>query len=730
MKKATKTHAGSALETAFEHIATPVMVFDATLQSVIAMNKQARAVFGEILIPREFCEKISTSEKRQFEKAIQNCTEDEKSRSSRLVIGKQRWKAQCSSFDGGVVVTFEKIKPPVSLKSKLLAGFVNSMGDSALITDEHSNIVGANKAICDGLNISPASLRDLSTADLGGDISQGKIQQFRASSASGPVMFDMKVTSPDGSVLDYEVNLFEMTVNKKKYYGSVSRDITEFKQAQLELERSNKRFESIATATMEALWEVDIVTNIRWANEVHQKLYGLTRHDPVPPGAAWQERIHPSVRTKVIASLQDAVNRRKDKWITEYWFCTPTGAYIYIYDRTLLMYDEEGNLKRMMGSMVDLTELKNMQEELSIQKNLSEGIINSLPGVFYLLDREGRFLRWNKNFEKITGYSAEEIKMHPADKFVYKNEAHILHTKVKEVFQKGQAEMEATLVDKNGVGRPFYLSGWRTTIDNEECLIGTGMDITEMKKAQESVKRMELKITEQRIQEQKTISRAIINAQEKERNHIARELHDNVNQLLAGARLYLTMGAKKSDELSELMKYPLELLDTGIQEIRYLTHKNITPSNNPDLEQLLEGLKTMLLAASIDCTLRYNLTEQLEENLLINVYRILQEQVNNIMRHSKAKNVLIEISSHHNDLHIHTQDDGIGFDVHKLREGIGIYNLYSRVEAYNGIIGIQSEPGKGCTIDIKIPAFNGVAEERAHGREAAREKRRASNLLS
>ena len=215
--------------------------------------------------------------------------------------------------------------------------------------------------------------------------------------------------------------------------------------------------------------------------------------------------------------------------------------------------------------------------------------------------------------------------------------------------------------------------------------------------------REEIKITEQKIQEQKTISRAIINAQEKERNHIGRELHDNVNQLLAGARLYLTMGAKKDKNFGEILKYPLELLDHGIQEIRHLTHRNITPAKDVELKHLLESITDLLKAGSIKCSLHYDLERTLNENLLINVYRILQEQANNILKHSKAKKVSIKVEDRDSYLYIQTVDNGIGFDVHHLREGIGLYNIYSRVEAYNGEVAIESEPGMGCKIEIRLP---------------------------
>lgn len=579
----------------------------------------------------------------------------------------------------------------------------DSLGDFFLLTDENFNIVEANAPLLKKTGLTKPELLNHNALELGGEISEKQLREYQKKTSRGPVLFDFRFYEKDGSYQDYEVHYSRLKINGKKYFASVAREITRLKKLQEELKKANNRFEMIANATMEGLWETYMSTNEKWANETHQLFYGLTKEDPIPSDETWQAHIHPSYRKRVITGRENAVKRKEKNYQSEYWFKKNSGDFIYIVDRTLLEYDKEGHLIRMLGSMVDVTNLKTVQEQLKNQRNLSEDIIKSLPGVFYLVNKEGQILRWNKNLEKVTGYNSSEIKkMHP-EQFFPERLSEFIRKKFAEIFKLGKIEMQVSFLNKNGKETPFYLNGWKTKYQDEDCVIGMGIDTSEEKRARTRIKKMEKEITEQRIRDQKTISRVIIQAQERERNHIARELHDNVNQLLAGARLYLNMGIKKNKEFKELIKYPIELLDSGIQEIRELTHKNITPSKELKLHELLEGLIDLLRTASIQCELLYDLEGAVNEDLRINIYRIVQEQTNNIIKHSKATKASFIIKRKNNNIIIETSDNGIGFNLHEVREGIGLYNMYSRIEAYDGEIEIDTKSGNGCRINIKIP---------------------------
>jgi PAS domain S-box-containing protein len=125
------------------------------------------------------------------------------------------------------------------------------------------------------------------------------------------------------------------------------------------------------------------------------------------------------------------------------------------------------------------------------EKALSEAILNSLPGVFYFYDRTGNFLRWNKNFEVASGYSAEEIaQMHPLDFFEGKEKEYI-GERIQQVFDRGESDAEANFTSKNRQLFPYYFTGKRIELEGQPYLIGMGIDIGERKRAEEALRESE-----------------------------------------------------------------------------------------------------------------------------------------------------------------------------------------------------------------------------------------------
>ena len=457
------------------------------------------------------------------------------------------------------------------------------------------------------------------------------------------------------------------------------------------------------------------------------------------------------------------------------------------------------------------------------ERELSDLIINSLPGIFYLQDQTGKYLRWNKNFEIITGYSGEEIRnMHPLD-FFDKRDHEPMIAATRKVYKEGYNEIEMEVVTKTGKCLLYHLNGKMVTYEGKLCLLGVGMDLTAREEAQREIKEndkkyrslfeqasdpilitdfegnftdangslcklfgytkreilrmniksfvcpvqlkerplrndllmkgkhifserimmrkdgtlmeteanlkkfgedrimgivrdvtemrriqreLELERMEQKIQEQKKITRAVIKAQERERNIIGRELHDNVNQLLASTRMCLSTAKLTPAGKKEFVTKSIRLIDATIFEIRLLSKKHVTPLKGFELQEQIESLiKIMEEGIGFKITMEYDLPDQPEmsDDLKLNIYRIIQEQLNNVYKHASASRVHIKIQGKKGSIHVSINDNGIGFEIGMKKNGVGIVNIVNRVESFNGEVNFETNPGVGCKLEFTIP---------------------------
>tara|TARA_R110000850_G_scaffold218852_3_gene344439 strand:- start:22988 stop:27589 length:4602 start_codon:yes stop_codon:yes gene_type:complete len=139
----------------------------------------------------------------------------------------------------------------------------------------------------------------------------------------------------------------------------------------------------------------------------------------------------------------------------------------------------------------DITDRKEAQDQLIKEKNLSEAIIDSLPGIFYLSNKEGRVLVWNQNFEKVSGYTGEEIaKMTPID-FFAKEDQQYISDRINMVFEDGESHAETYFYTKNKEKIYYYFTGRTILYENEICLLGTGIDLSKRKQAEEELEKSE-----------------------------------------------------------------------------------------------------------------------------------------------------------------------------------------------------------------------------------------------
>ncbi len=140
-----------------------------------------------------------------------------------------------------------------------------------------------------------------------------------------------------------------------------------------------------------------------------------------------------------------------------------------------------------------LAECNRAEGLLFEEKSFSEAAIHGLPGVFYLFDEKGKFIRWNKNLEEVSGYSSEEISRMRATDFFEGEEKKRVAERIQETLVKGQSSVEAEFVSKSGKKAPYYFTGMRAMIGDKPYLVGMGIDIVERKRSEEALRESERK---------------------------------------------------------------------------------------------------------------------------------------------------------------------------------------------------------------------------------------------
>jgi two-component system sensor histidine kinase UhpB len=217
-----------------------------------------------------------------------------------------------------------------------------------------------------------------------------------------------------------------------------------------------------------------------------------------------------------------------------------------------------------------------------------------------------------------------------------------------------------------------------------------------------------------KLLEQKMITKAEITGQEKERQLIGTELHDNINQQLATAKLYLDLAKTDENMRLPMVQKSEVVVQNVIDEIRALC-KSIIPPTLKDigLEEALKDLLASYTSAGKFATHFSNTAplHQLKEDLRFTFFRITQEQLNNISRHARAKSVWVELAFEKNTICLTIKDDGRGFDTTKKAAGLGLNNIKNRLGLYNGEMELQSLPGKGCTMKCRVNLQKSNKEE-------------------
>ncbi len=298
-----------------------------------------------------------------------------------------------------------------------------------------------------------------------------------------------------------------------------------------------------------------------------------------------------------------------------------------------------------------------------------------------------------------------EARLHPDDKVRIMTSLHTFFTESiaddweqEYRFQKFNGEY-AHVHDR---GHIVYIRNKRT------CrMIGATQDITARKSAESRLLWSERDLAQQQLKNQKEIVAAVLIAQEKERADIGKELHDNLNQILGAAKLYIELAKTDEEDREMLLQKSSDYIVKVIGEIRDIS-KNLAPPRL-NIMGLGESIKILVEDVMRIDPIRIQFIErdiqtaELKEALQLDIFRIVQEQLNNILKHAKATRTEIQLAKANNTVELVISDNGKGCDLTTNNKGVGIMNIMSRAYHYQGTVSILSHPGEGYVLKVGFP---------------------------
>lgn len=355
--------------------------------------------------------------------------------------------------------------------------------------------------------------------------------------------------------------------------------------------------------------------------------------------------------------------------------------------------------------------LERSEKKILEEKDFSESIISSLPGVFYLFDDKGKLLKWNKNFEKVTKYSKDEMAKLQHDKLFSGEAKDFVAKTIKNAFKKGIVEVEANIISKNGTKTPFYMTVIYFTREGKSYVVGTGIDLSKIRKTEAALKSSEdqyefISMIGHQLRTPVTSARSLLEViSEEDRTENIKAAHEKINSLsdIVGTLLFYIENRGKEGmmekdgrnvEIIKSIKAQISLLKDSIED------KKITISQELPSKATVKG-----------------------DRVIIN--RILYSVLENAVVYNKEHgNIDISIKKEDDSILLKIKDTGYGIPEKEQNKvfaeyfratnaslginegsGLSLYLVSTMIKSLGGEIYFESIENKGSTFYLRFPIF-------------------------
>lgn len=447
-------------------------------------------------------------------------------------------------------------------------------------------------------------------------------------------------------------------------------------QLQSDLERQNYLLDTIFNSLGEMIYQADISGKILNVNKSLVRFFNTTAENLIGKNESSLFIIQQSAE----AEAEILSGKEVAPFVIDYFDEENSRFILQITKRPLLT---DAGIEGVVTVIEDITAATQLEKDRQKGQNILKQAENQTFSGSFEFDKENDVLHISPNLVKMLGLKASNsvISFKKLLNHVYPEDRILFHDKLEDALHKQiDFEMEHRYIAPHFTEKFRYCKTVIKAYQDVEVVnfYGTLKDTTEARQA--SVSALEL--------------------QEKERCNISRELHDNVGQKLSAASMMLNLENRDLDKIKHL-------INTSIQDIRSLSKSLNTPElNSETLEKNL-----CFLIENLPDPQKISFESHFKDELLSDftkgqVYRIIQESINNALKYSKAEKIKVTIREEKNILSVQVKDNGVGFETERINAGNGIKNLRERVKNCSGEFNLHSMPEHGTNVSIKIPINN------------------------
>ena len=442
------------------------------------------------------------------------------------------------------------------------------------------------------------------------------------------------------------------------------------------------------------MWESDIKSGRDlWFGDL-QSIYGIPSDNYVGSEEEFLRYVHQDDRKQVSEAIADARENRK-LYAAEFRIVQPDGTVRWLVSRGKFYYATKGEPERMLGVSLDITARKHAEEKLREYERAVEGSEEMIA----VVNREYRYLIANRKFLNYRNMSKEQVVGHSVAEVLNKGVFETLvKEKLDECFRGNVVRYEMRYAYPSLGERDLFISYFPIEgpggVDRVACIL---QDITERKRAEELISCM---------------SRTVIEAEERERNRIARDLHEDIGQRLT--LLAIGIEQLKNDLPNQEVELLARMTEVRKQSLEILTDVKATAHElySPRLEYL--GIAEVMRSfckefgerKKVEINFRTNgLPSQVPPDASICLFRVLQEALHNGVRHSGAQKFEVQLRYASNEINLAVSDAGVGFDLDAARKGrgLGLIRIEQRLRLVKGTFSIDSRSAHGTKIRASVP---------------------------